>query len=360
MNFIIFFTGFILGIIFTVIPVIIINRQSKSANDNTIEQMKLYFENTANKVFQDNSARFSEQNAEKLEEYFKRFRDKLEVYEKQNEEKFKTEADNFLRFDMNIKQFIEAGSKISQDTSNLVRIMKTDNRSQGLWGEIVLEKVLENSGLRKGEEYTLQTGNSEGIPDATILLPENRCVYVDAKTSLSSWSGYVEAQSDDEKEEFLKKFIASTKSHISGLSKKDYSASGNSPDYVLMFIPIESCYSLMFCENCELWEYAWANKIMPVSPSTLLAALKIINAFYVMDKQNKNAVEISRLCTGMLDKFASLLTELLKIRNLLDSSLKKLQGKGNILTQIEKLENLGAVITKDFPELPEFEEDIQQ
>ena len=127
----------------------------------------------------------------------------------------------------------------------------------------------------------------------------------------------------------------------------------SSPDYVLMFIPIESCYSMMFCDDCALWDYAWKNRVMPVSPSTLLAALKIINAFHIVDRQNKNVLEMARLCTNIHDKFASLLAELLKVRDNLNSSLKKLNGSGNIINQIEKLEKLGCTYTKELPEIPE-------
>ncbi len=375
MEFVIFLIGFIIGGISVLIPSYFIKKQAGKMNDAVMEQMKLYFENTANKVLQENSAMFSEQNKEKLEEFFKRykessqslseqnkerleeffkrFRDKIEAFERRNEENFKIEAENFTRFDMNIKSFLEAGNKISHDTTALVNVMKSDNRTQGHWGEIVLERVLEASGLRKEEEYKIQKGTGEGRPDATIFLPEGRCVYIDAKTSLSSWNGYVNAESEMEKEENLKAFIDSTKSHIAGLAKRDYSIEENSPDYVLMFIPIESCYSMMFCDDCALWDLAWKNKIMPVSPSTLLSALKIINAFHVVDRQNKNAIEISRLCSGMLDKFAALLTDLLKIRDNLDTTLKKLNGSGNIINQIKKIEKLGGTGKKEIPELPE-------
>ena len=145
----------------------------------------------------------------------------------------------------------------------------------------------------------------------------------------------------------------STKAHITGLAKRDYSVEDASPDYVLMFIPIENCYSMMFCDDCTLWDFAWKNKVMPVSPSTLLAALKIINSFHVVDRQNKNVMEMARLCTNIHDKFAALLTELLKIRDNLNTSLKKLNGTGNIINQIAKLEKLGCVYTKELPELPE-------
>lgn len=353
MDYGIFFTGFGLGILFTAIPFYLAYRHIKNIKGSTEEQLKMLFENTANKIFQTNTTAFSTQAGERLDEYFKRFKDKLEDFEKINEEKFRFEAESFTKFDLNIKTFIAAGSQISRDTAALANIMKSDNRAQGHWGEIVLEKVLESSGLRKNEDYKLQEGSSQGRPDATIYLPENRCVFIDAKTSISSWDRYVNAENEEEKNIALKEFISSTKAHISGLAKRNYSSEEKSPDYVLMFIPIEGCYSLMFCENCDLWKLAWDNKIMPVSPSTLLAALKIINAFHVIDKQNKNAVEISKLSTAMINKFSALLTDLLKSRNLIDASLKKLQGKGNIITQIEKIQDLGVVIEKPLPEIPE-------
>ena len=231
--------------------------------------------------------------------------------------------------------------------------MKADNRSSGKWGEIVLERVLEASGLRKDEEYKIQSGTAEGRPDAIVFLPEGRCVYIDSKTSFASWDGFVNAKDDAEKQIHLKQFIDSTKAHINGLAKRDYSVEDSSPDYVLMFIPIESCYSMMFCDDCALWDYAWKNKVMPVSPSTLLAALKIINAFHVVDRQNKNILEMARLCTNVHDKFAALLTELLKIRDNLNTALKKLNGTGNIINQISKLEKLGCTYSKELPQLPD-------
>lgn len=352
MNIVVFFIGFFVGALFVFIPFKVIRNNEKQTHQNTLEQMKLYFENTANKIFQENSNKFSSQTNEKLEDYFKRFRDKIEYFEKRNEENIKLEAEKLTRFDENMKTILEAGTRISKDTSNLVNIMKSDNRTQGHWGEVVLEKVLEASGLRADEEYKIQKGISEGRPDATIYLPQDRCIFIDAKTSISSWDKFVNAETQEEKELAMKEFITSTKTHITNLAKRDYSSNEKSPDYVLMFVPIEGCYSLMFCENCELWDFAWKNKVMPVSPSTLLAALKTINAFHLVDKQNKNAIEISRLCSGMIDKFSSLLNDILKARASLDNGLVKLQGKGNILTQIDKIQNLGISVSKEIPELP--------
>lgn len=353
MEIIIFLVGFLIGGITVFVPFFLAQKNSKSAKDEMFEQMKLYFENTANKVIKDSSVELTEQNKERLDEVFKRFKEKIEDFEKRTEEKFKTETENFTKFDMNIKSFLETGNKISLDANSLVNVMRSDNRASGRWGEIVLERVLEASGLRKGEEYDVQLGTAEGRPDATVFLPENRCIYIDSKTSFASWDGYVNSEDEDEKAIHLRQFKDSLKAHITGLSKRDYSLDEKSPDYVLMFIPIESCYSLLFCEDCGLWDMAWKNKVMPVSPSTLLAALKIINSFHVVDRQNKNAVEISRICSTMLDKFSDMLSELLKIRKSLDGALKKLDGKGGILSSIERIEKLGGVISKDVPELPD-------
>lgn len=361
MEIVIFLTGFILGagLVFAVFAMT--QRKSEDAKEELLIRMQLQFENLTNKIFKESSEDFSAKNKEKLDEFFSKFKERIEDFEKRAEFNLKTESEKLTQFDTNIKTFIEEGNKISHYTTSLVNVMKSDNRRQGSWGEIVLARVLEASGLREGEEYELQKGSAEGRPDATIYLPENRCVYIDAKTSLSSWEAYVNAETDEQKDSRLKEFIESTKAHITGLSKREYTAAEGSPDYVLMFIPIESCYSLLFCEDNKLWDIAWKNNVMPVSPSTLLAALKIINQFHTVSRQNKNAVEISRLCTKMLDKFSEMLKDLLDARKKMISALTKLNGKDNILSNIERIEELGATINKQVPELPDdvLEEMIQ-
>ena len=304
-------------------------------------------------IFKENSAELSNQNREKLDEFFKRFKDKIEDFERRTEENFKLEKENFTVFDLNIKNFLETGKKISMDANSLLNVMKSDNRSSGKWGEIVLERVLEASGLRKDEEYKLQSVSSEGRPDATVFLPDNRYIFIDSKTSFSSWEGYVNSDNEYEKEVHLKQFFDSTKAHINGLAKRDYSVDEKSPDYVLMFIPIESCYAALFCDDCYLWDYAWKNKVMPVSPSTLLAALKIINSFHVVDRQNKNALEISRICSKMIDKFADLMGDMNKIKTAFNSAMTRLSGKDNIINQLTRIEELGVKGAKNIPEIPE-------
>lgn len=351
MEIVVFILGFVLGagLVFAIFTMT--QRKSEDAKEEMISRMQLEFENMTNKIFKESSEEFSTQNKVKLEEFFSKFKEKIEDFERRTEFNLKTESEKLTQFDTNIKTFIEEGNKISHYTTSLVNVMKSDNRKQGSWGEVVLERVLEASGLRRDEEYSVQKGSSEGRPDATIFLPEDRRVFIDAKTSLASWEAYVNSENEDDKEQKLKEFIDSTKAHIAGLAKRDYSAEEGSPDYVLMFIPIESCYSLLFCEDNKLWELAWKNGVMPVSPSTLLAALKIINQFHTVSRQNKNAVEISRICTKMLDKFADMLKDLLDARKKMVSALTKLNGKDNILSNIDKLQELGATINKQVPEL---------
>lgn len=351
MDIFIFIGGFILGagLMFAVFAMT--QKKTDSTKDELMTRMQLEFQNLSKQIFKETSDDFTAKNKEKLDEFFAKFKEKIEDFEKRTEFNLKTEAEKLTQFDTNIKTFIEEGNKISHYTTSLVNVMKSDNRKQGSWGEIVLARVLEASGLREGEEYELQKGSSEGRPDATIFLPEDRMVYIDAKTSLASWEAYVNCEDESDKEIRLKEFLDSTKAHITGLANRDYSASESSPDYVLMFIPIESCYSLLFCDDNKLWDAAWKNKVMPVSPSTLLATLKIINQFHTVSRQNKNALEISRLSSKMLSKFADMLKDILGARKNIIQALTKLHGKDNILTNIERLQELGATIDKDIPEL---------
>lgn len=346
MNIVIFLIGFILGVGLAFGLQFVLSKNAKAREEELYKRMQTEFENTALKIFNNSSDSITSKNAESLDRILKQFKERIEDFEKHNNENARLERDKLVAFDNNIQTFIKAGNQISQDAASLVKVMKADNRTSGRWGELVLERVFETSGLRKGEEYDVQTVVTEGRPDAVVYLPENKKVFVDAKTSFASWDNYLNAQSDEERALYLREFKHSLKTHISGLSKREY-ADENSFPYVMMFIPIESCYSLVFCDDCELWKFAWDKKVMPVSPSTLLAALKIVNSFMALDRQNKNAQEIVKLCTGMLDKFAALLADLKKTRDGLNAAITKLDGRGNMIGQIERLEKLGVKSTKE-------------
>lgn len=321
---------------------------TQKAYSDIYEKMQLQFENLSNKIFKETTQDFSNMSKERINEILEPFKEKFEELKKQSTFNIEQGA----KLDMHIKEVIEAGNKISNDTNTLASALKGDNMKQGRWGELILEKVLELSGLRKDEEYLLQASFASKKPDATILLPDNKAVFIDAKTSLASYDAFLNAENEDETQFALRQFKDSVKTHISGLSKREYFEIDDfvSPEYVLMFIPIESCYSLLFADNGELWELAWKNKIMPVSPSTLLAALKIINSFNMANRQNKNAQEIAALAGKMMDKFADMVKDLNGVQANLSKAMTKLAGRDNLVRQCERLTELGAKNSKQIPE----------
>ena len=346
MDYVSFLVGFAIGIIGTLIVV----KLMQSSENKIYNKMQYEFENIAQKIFNSSTDSLSQKNQEKLDFFWKQFKEKFDDLQKQREEISRQESEKLTAFDVNIKNLIQAGNTISHEANSLVRVMRADNRTTGRWGELVLEKVFERSGLRKNEEYVLQTTVTTGKSDATVFLPDNKKIFIDAKTSFASWDAYVNADNEDEKNKHLEEFKKSIKSHIKSLINRDY-VDENSFQYIMMFIPIESCYSLIFCDECELWDEAWKNKIMPVSPSTLLASLKIVSSMMILERQNKNAQEIVRISTGMVDKFAGLLSDIKNIRKNLDDAFTKLEGKGNIFSQIQKLEEIGIKGKKEISEI---------
>ena len=353
----IFILGLIIGLVIGALCVFQINKKVQcdaQANINaTVEkvqkEMQLYFENIANKTLKENSQEFSNQNKEKLTELLIPFREQISKFEKRVEESIYKEAEQFSKLDTNIKNVLETGAKLSAQTLKLSTTLKGDNKTQGRWGELVLERILEVSGLRKDEEYFTQKSFDGQKPDVVVLLPENRCIFVDAKTSLAHYDDYINAVDETEKVTQLKFFKDSIKTHITGLARKEYQeiSEFSSPDYVLMFIPIEGCYNLLFSDDAQLWEFAWKNKIMPVCPSNLLATLKIINSFHTVSRQNKNAQEIATLAGKMVNKFLALCEDLNKLQTNFTNALKKLEGKDNIIRNIERMQELGAKDVKE-------------
>lgn len=363
MEFLIFIIGVITGAALTFAALKFAEKKSKAQTDEAFaklqEQMQVYFENIANKALKENTHELNNQNKEKLAELLTPFREQIAKFEKKVEENIYKETEQFSRLDTNIKYVLDAGNRLSKDTNRLAAALKGDSKTQGRWGELVLERILEVSGLRKGEEYITQKSFEAKKPDAVVLLPEKRCIYIDAKTTLAPYDDYINAPDEISKEASLKAFKDSVKTHITGLSKKEYFeiSEFSSPEYVLMFIPIESCYNLLFADDAQLWDLAWKNKIMPVSPSNLLAALKIINSFHTVNRQNKNAMEIASLAGKMINKFSALCADLQKIQTNFDAAVKKLNGHDNIIRQIERMQNLGAKDVKSMPQLALLSED---
>ena len=256
---------------------------------------------------------------------------------------------------------MDQSKQIQEDANNLTKALKGDNKKQGNWGEVILERVLERSGLVKDQEYRIQssfsTANGNRVqPDVIIDLPDQKHIVVDAKVSLIAYEKSVNAETEEDRDLFIKQHLLSLKNHIQDLSNKNYQAlyQINSPDFVLLFIPIESSFGIAVQKDAELFNYAWERKVVIVSPSTLLATLRTISSIWKQERQNRNVLEIARLSGTMYDKFVGFITDMESIgRNIRQSqdayekAFSKLSsGAGNLATTADKIKKLGAKTTK--------------
>jgi len=320
-------------------------------------QFKDQFKVIANDILKENSKDFSESNNLLLQPLREKLKDFEETVRKKMEEDLKTSQ--FLKNELNSLK--DLNKQISEEAHNLTVALKGDNKTQGNWGELILEKVLEKSGLAKDIEYKAQVSlnNAEGDkiqPDFIVYLPENKHIIIDAKVSLVAYEAYVSEVDELKKIALLKEHIKSLKEHIKRLSEKDYPAALGiaAPDFVLMFVPIESSFSVAIKEDVELFNYGWDRNIVIVSPSTLLATLRTIASLWKQEKQSKNVIQIAEEAgklydkfVGFLDDFKALGTSLEKSQKIHSEALNKLStGNGNVIGKIEKLRELGLKTNK--------------
>ncbi len=322
------------------------------------------FENIANRILKQNSSDFTDVNVKHLTDIVNPLKEKISLFEKKVEDAYDKELRDKLSLREEVRKLTELNTRISEEATNLTKALKGDVKKQGNWGEIVLERVLERSGLRKGIEYTReeQIEGDEGQvyrPDVIVHLPDNKHVIVDSKVSLLAYENFVNAN-DDEKDAYLKAHIVSLRSHIKGLGEKCYQNSPtlNSPDFVLMFLPIEGSFSVALQSDNEIYSFAWDRKIVVVSPTTLLATLRTIASIWKQENQTKNAQEIARLGGALYDKLVGCVEDLNKVKLNIDrasashnDAMKKLQlGAGNVFVTAEKMKQLGAKTSKQLPE----------
>ncbi|RZL15304.1 MAG: DNA recombination protein RmuC, partial [Pedobacter sp.] len=285
----------------------------------------------------------------------------IKSFEEKVEKVYKSESDERNILKGVISQLMDQTKQIQEDANNLTRALKGDSKKQGNWGEVILERVLERSGLIKDREYRIQTSlnTSEGSrvqPDVVIDLPDDKHIVIDAKVSLTAYEKLVSAEIESDRELYRKQHLISVKTHIQGLSGKNYHGLNqlNSPDFVLLFMPIESSFGIAVQQDAELFNYAWDRKVVIVSPSTLLATLRTIASIWKQERQNRNVLEIARLSGTMYDKFVGFLTDMESIgRNIklsqdaYDKAVNKLStGSGNLSSTSEKIKKLGAKATK--------------
>lgn len=338
--------------------------EQKAELEKLQERFTLEFQNIANKLLKENSKDFAEANQKRLDEILTPLKENIKAFEKKVEDKYDNELKERTSLIEQIKSLSDLNQQMRTDAQNLTKALKGDTKTQGNWGEFILEKILESSGLKKGEQYETQfaTTNDEGAriyPDVLIKLPEDKHIVIDSKVSIVAYSNFLEAQTEEEQMICLKAHITSVKNHINGLSEKNYShAKGiNSPDFVLMFLPSEPSFSFTLQSDPNIYNYAWDRKIVLVSPTTLLATLRTISSVWKQENQTKNAIEIAKQSGLLYDKFVGFLEDLNKIdkglkssQSAYDEAVKKLQfGSGNLVGRVEKLKVLGAKTTKNLP-----------
>jgi len=348
----------------------IINLQEKLADNKTEvnklqEKFKNDFEVLANKILEDKSNKFTEQNKENLKTILSPLQEKIKTFEDKVEKTHKESIDYHAALRQQILGLKELNQQMSKDTLNLTKALKGDSKLQGNWGELVLERVLEKSGLEKDREYFIQQSftNDEGkrvLPDVVIHLPDNKKMIVDSKVSLTAYEQYVNADDESLKEQYLKNHVVSLKRHIEQLSEKKYEDiyKIESPDFVLLFIPIEPAFAIALNADDQLYNKAFEKNIVIVTPTTLLATLRTIDSMWNNEKQQRNALEIARQAGALYDKFQGLLSDLIGIGKRIDDSKKEysnamnklFEGRGNLITSVEKLKKMGAKAKKSLPQ----------
>lgn len=338
-------------------------QEQKSEIENLQEKFRIEFKNLANEILEEKSQKFTEQNRVNLSEILKPLGDKLREFEKKVDDTYDKESKERFSLVKEIGKLADLNQKISQDAQNLTTALKSDSKKQGNWGELVLERVLESSGLVKGQEYLREVAtkseSGDYRPDVIVKLPDNKHIIIDAKVSLVAYNEFVNSEDQLDKDRFLKLHVTSIKNHVKLLGEKSYHNldSFDTPDYVLLFIPIESSFSAALQADYELFNFAWERNVVIVSPTTLLATLRTVASIWKHEKQEMNAKEIARQGGDLYEKFVSFLSDLEDIGTKLsatqksfDNSMNKLStGKGNLIRRAEKLKELGLKPAKSIP-----------
>ena len=328
--------------------------------DKLQEKFTKEFENLANKILEEKSTKFTEQNKLNITNILTPLKEKIEGFEKKVAESQKESIGMHSALKEQLNHLKDLNLQMSKEAVNLTKALKGDSKAQGDWGETQLQILLERANLAKDIHYTTQGGyrDDEGKlkkPDFIINLPEGRHLIVDSKVSLTSYEAYFNEENENNKDLHLKKHIESIRKHIKELSEKKYDSlyQINTPDYVLMFVPIEPAYLLALNHNNTLYLEALDKNVVLVSTSTLLATLSTVASMWRQENQKKNVLEIAHQAGRLYDQFVNLTDDLIKVGNQLktvqgsyDTSMKKLTGKGNLVTKVEKIKQLGAKTSK--------------
>jgi len=329
---------------------------------NAKEELSREFTNLSSKIFEEKSKQFSSLNKEQLELFLKPFREQVASFAKSSQEQFEVELKDRHLLKNELKRLEELNQQLATEALNLTKALKGENKVQGNWGELVLERILEQSGLREGVEYELQASrkSEDGKryrPDVIIHMPEGRDVVIDSKVSLAAYERFVNAEDEKERERYLKEHLQSISSHIKELSAKKYEEleGVNSLDFVLMFLPIEGAFLLALEKDGEFFKRAFENNILVVSPSTLLVTLRTIEHIWRTKHQEEHAKKIAKEAEAMLDKLILFVDEMKNVGNQLqktqesyDKAMNRLaSGRGNVIKRAKNIMELGIKTKKE-------------
>lgn len=349
--------------------------ENKAEVEKLQEKFSKEFEILASKILEEKSVKFTEQNKENLKNILSPLQEKIQTFERKVEDTHKESIDYHAALRQQIIGLKDLNLQMSKDTINLTKALKGDSKTQGNWGELVLERVLEKSGLEKDREYFVQQSftNEQGkriLPDVVIHLPDDKKMVIDSKVSLTAYEQFVNSDDDFEKAQYLKEHVNSMKRHIEQLSEKRYEDiyKMESPDFVLLFIPIEPAFAVALNTDNQLYNKAFERNIVIVTPTTLLATLRTIDSMWNNEKQQRNAIEIARQAGALYDKFEGFITDLTNVGKKMDEAKaeyrgamnKLFEGKGNLIVSVEKLKKMGAKSKKSLPQnIIERAEDIE-
>ena len=335
--------------------------EQKKETEKLQDKFTKEFENLANKILEEKSSKFTKQNKENIQTILNPLKEKIASFEKKVSENQEKSTGMHSALKEQLTHLKDLNKQMSKEAVNLTNALKGDNKTQGDWGEAQLEILLEKANLVKGIHFSTQGGyrDDDGRlkkPDFVINLPDNRHLIIDSKVSLTGYENYFSATNEDEKEVYLKKHLDSIRKHFKELGDKKYDTlyEINSPDYVLMFIPIEPALLIALNKVNTLYLESLDKNVVLVSTSTLLATLSTVSSIWRQENQKKNVIEIAKQAGSLYDQFVNLTDDLIKVGNQLktvqgsyDSSMKKLTGRGNLITKVDRIKKLGATTSKN-------------
>lgn len=339
--------------------------EQKGEIDKIQEKFRIEFRNLANDILEEKTKKFTEQNSVRLGEILSPLNQKIKEFEKKIEETYDKETQQRVSLKEEVKRLAELNQLVSKEASNLTKALKGDAKTQGNWGEVILENILEQSGLVKNREYLVQPSFTKDTgtrlqPDVLVTYPGDRSVIIDSKVSLTAFERYISAETEKQRELALKEHLISVRNHVKELADKNYHDIDQikALDFVMMFLPIEPAYHLAIQEDPGLWNFAYEKRILLISPTNLIAALKMVESMWRQEYQNKNVMEIARQSGALYDKFEGLISDLSDLGKRLDSAqvhykstMNKLSdGRGSLVSKVEQIKKLGAKTKKSLPQ----------